>query len=80
MASLQTTLNTERRNPMLEITLIAVVALWIAPHQLMQLVQPLSVNRETANAVVKEETVVIRIHLGDGPGQGCAWGCDLSDQ
>ena len=28
MASLQTTLNTERRNPMLEITLIAVVALW----------------------------------------------------
>ena len=53
---------------MLEITLIAVVALWIAPHQLIQLVQPLSVNRETANAVVKEETVVIRIHLGDGPG------------
>ena len=56
------------------------VALWIGPHQLMQSGQPLSFDREAASAVLKDETVVIRIHLGDGPGQGYAWGCDLSDQ
>ena len=56
------------------------VALWIGPHQLMQSGQPLSFDREAASAVLRQETVVIRIHLGAGPGQGCAWGCDLSDQ
>jgi glutamate N-acetyltransferase/amino-acid N-acetyltransferase len=24
--------------------------------------------------------VLIRLRLGDGPGHGRAWGCDLSDQ
>jgi glutamate N-acetyltransferase/amino-acid N-acetyltransferase len=24
--------------------------------------------------------VVIQLHLGEGPGRGTAWGCDLSDQ
>ena len=33
-----------------------------------------------ASAVLREETVVIKIQLGDGAGRGCAWGCDLSDQ
>ena len=56
------------------------VALWIGPHQLMQSGQPLSINRETASNVLKGEIMVIRIHLGDGHCQGCAWGCDLSDQ
>ena len=56
------------------------VALWIGSHQLMQTGQPLSLNRETACTVLYRETVVFRIHLGDGPGQGCSWGCDLSDQ
>ena len=56
------------------------VALWIGPHQLMQSGQPLSFDREAASAALKEETVVIRIHLGDGPGKGCARGNDLCDQ
>ena len=56
------------------------VALWIGPHQLMQSGQPLTFDRDAASAVLREETVVIRIRLGDGPGQGRAWGCDLSDQ
>ena len=56
------------------------VALWIGPHQLMQSGQPLTFDRDAASAGLREETVVIRIRLGDGPGQGRAWGCDLSDQ
>ena len=57
-----------------------VVALWIGPHQLMQSGQPLSFNREAASRVLGSDTVQIRIRLGDGPGNGLAWGCDLSDQ
>jgi glutamate N-acetyltransferase/amino-acid N-acetyltransferase len=26
------------------------------------------------------DTVLIRLRVGDGPGDGVAWGCDLSDQ
>jgi len=26
------------------------------------------------------DTVTIRLAVGAGPGQGLAWGCDLSDQ
>ena len=26
------------------------------------------------------DTVLIRLQVGDGPGAGVAWGCDLSDQ
>ena len=56
------------------------VALWIGPHQLMQSGQPLSFDPEAASRVLGSETVQIRIQLGDGPGNGLAWGCDLSDQ
>ena len=56
------------------------VALWIGPHQLMQSGQPFSFDREAASRVLRSETVQIRIQLGDGPGNGLAWGCDLSDQ
>ncbi|QNJ15349.1 glutamate N-acetyltransferase/amino-acid acetyltransferase [Synechococcus sp. A18-46.1] len=56
------------------------VALWIGPHQLMQSGQPLSFDSEAASRVLRRETVQIRIQLGDGPGNGLAWGCDLSDQ
>ncbi|CRY93380.1 glutamate N-acetyltransferase/amino-acid acetyltransferase [Synechococcus sp. WH 8103] len=56
------------------------VALWIGPHQLMQSGQPLSFDPEAASRVLRSETVQIRIQLGDGPGNGLAWGCDLSDQ
>ena len=56
------------------------VALWIGPHQLMQSGKPLSFDPEAASRVLRSETVQIRIQLGDGPGNGLAWGCDLSDQ
>ena len=33
-----------------------------------------------AGAYLADDTVLIRLRLGEGPGQGTAWGCDLSDQ
>jgi glutamate N-acetyltransferase/amino-acid N-acetyltransferase len=33
-----------------------------------------------AGAYLQDDTVVIRLQLGDGSGAGVAWGCDLSDQ
>jgi glutamate N-acetyltransferase/amino-acid N-acetyltransferase len=56
------------------------VALWLGPHQLMALGQPLAFDRPAASNYLRNDPVVIRLHVGDGPGQGVAWGCDLSDQ
>ena len=65
------------------------LALWIGPHQLMSEGQPLPFDRATAAAYISEracggylmdDTVQIRLSLGDGAGQAIAWGCDLSDQ
>ena len=65
------------------------LALWIGPHQLMSEGQPLPFDRAAASAYLSEracsrylvdDTVQIRLSLGDGAGQGIAWGCDLSDQ
>ncbi len=65
------------------------VALWLGGHQLMQAGQPLPFDRPAASAYMKEraagayltgDTVAIRLVVGSGPGQGRAWGCDLSDQ
>ena len=65
------------------------VALWLGPHQLMAAGQPLSFDRPAASqymrdaaagAYLEADTVAIRLQVGDGPGRGCAWGCDLSDQ
>jgi glutamate N-acetyltransferase/amino-acid N-acetyltransferase len=56
------------------------VALWLGPHQLMALGQPLAFDRPAASDYLRNDPVVIRLHVGDGPGQGMAWGCDLSDQ
>jgi glutamate N-acetyltransferase/amino-acid N-acetyltransferase len=65
------------------------VALWIGPHQLMSEGQPLPFDRAAASAYLSEracgrylvdDTVQIRLSIGDGAGQGIAWGCDLSDQ
>ena len=65
------------------------VALWIGPHQLMSAGQPLLFDRAAASAYLSEracggylvdDTVQIRLSLGDGAGQAIAWGCDLSDQ
>jgi glutamate N-acetyltransferase/amino-acid N-acetyltransferase len=70
------------------------VALWLGEHQLMQRGQPLAFDRPAASRYMKDraagaylgsdpasgDTVAIRLLVGEGPGVGTAWGCDLSDQ
>ena len=65
------------------------VALWLGPYQLMAAGQPLAFDRagasqymrdRAAGAYLGDDTVAIRLALGDGTGEGVAWGCDLSDQ
>ena len=65
------------------------VALWLGEHQLMAAGQPLSFDRLAASRYMKDraaapylldDTVLIRLVVGEGPGEGVAWGCDLSDQ
>ena len=65
------------------------VSLWIGEHQLMENGQPLGFDRRAASTYLRErasgrylddDAVEIRLLIGDGPGQGRAWGCDLSDQ
>ncbi len=65
------------------------VALWLGDHQLMAAGQPLAFDRagasaymrdRAAGAYLRDDTVVIRLQVGEGSGQGRAWGCDLSDQ
>jgi glutamate N-acetyltransferase/amino-acid N-acetyltransferase len=66
-----------------------VVALWLGGFQLMEGGQPLAFDRAGASTYLREresgtylqdDTVCIRLVVGDGPGHGRAWGCDLSDQ
>lgn len=66
-----------------------VVSLWIGDHQLMQNGQPLGFDRAAASTYLQErangrylqdDAVLIRLVIGSGPGEGRAWGCDLSDQ
>ncbi|MCX5943779.1 MAG: bifunctional glutamate N-acetyltransferase/amino-acid acetyltransferase ArgJ [Cyanobacteria bacterium] len=65
------------------------VALWLGDHQLMAAGQPVAFDRPAAStyirdraaaAYLQDDTVLIRLHIGAGPGHGRAWGCDLSDQ
>lgn len=65
------------------------VALWLGEHELMAAGQPLAFDRPAASAYLKaraagayltDDTVAIRLRVGEGPGSGLAWGCDLSDQ
>jgi glutamate N-acetyltransferase/amino-acid N-acetyltransferase len=65
------------------------VVLWLGEHQLMAAGQPLAFDRSAASTYMREraagaylvdDTVVIRLVVGPGPGEGRAWGCDLSDQ
>ncbi|XP_047972184.1 arginine biosynthesis bifunctional protein ArgJ, chloroplastic [Salvia hispanica] len=51
--------------------------------KLMEKGQPLSFDRAVASNYLREAgerhgTVIIQISIGDGPGAGQAWGCDLS--
>ncbi|MEN9206962.1 MAG: bifunctional glutamate N-acetyltransferase/amino-acid acetyltransferase ArgJ [Gloeomargarita sp. GMQP_bins_120] len=45
---------------------------------LMRAGQPLTFDRAAACAYLQSDPVVIWVRVGGGPGQGCAWGCDLS--
>jgi glutamate N-acetyltransferase/amino-acid N-acetyltransferase len=56
------------------------VELWIGPHQLMDRGQPVVFDRAAASDALRQDTVQIRLGIGQGSGEGCAWGCDLSDQ
>ena len=65
------------------------VDLWVESHQLMAAGRPLDFDRAAASAELKaraagaylqDDCVRIRLGVGDGPGTGQAWGCDLSDQ
>ena len=65
------------------------VSLWIGDHQLMQNGQPLGFDRAAAStylqdrakgSYLQDDAVLIRLVIGSGPGEGRAWGCDLSDQ
>ena len=65
------------------------VSLWIGEHQLMKNGQPLGFDRAASSTYLRErasgrylddDAVLIRLLIGSGPGQGRAWGCDLSDQ
>jgi glutamate N-acetyltransferase/amino-acid N-acetyltransferase len=37
-------------------------------------------RQRAAGAYLQDDTVQIRLLMGDGAGCGLAWGCDLSDQ
>lgn len=65
------------------------VALWLGDHQLMANGQPLQFDHAGVSQYMQERVSadylvddVVKIHLdiGNGVGQGFAWGCDLSDQ
>jgi len=70
------------------------VALWLGEHQLMAAGQPLPFDRPAASAYLRAcasgtylggpgpsgDTVMVGLRVGEGPGIGTAWGCDLSDQ
>ncbi len=40
--------------------------------------QPLPFDRAAAQQYLHSDPVVIQVQVGQGPGMGCAWGCDLS--
>ncbi|GCE64900.1 bifunctional glutamate N-acetyltransferase/amino-acid acetyltransferase ArgJ [cyanobiont of Ornithocercus magnificus] len=65
------------------------VDLWIESHQLMRSGSPLLFDRRAAShdlhdrsigGLYANEPVIIRLSIGNGPGVGRAWGCDLSEQ
>ena len=65
------------------------ISLWIGDHHLLENGQPLGFDRLAASTYLQQraegsylldDTVLIRLVIGSGPGEGRAWGCDLSDQ
>tara|TARA_Y100001968_G_scaffold84257_1_gene75334 strand:+ start:2054 stop:3289 length:1236 start_codon:yes stop_codon:yes gene_type:complete len=65
------------------------ICLWIGPYQLIQAGEPIHFHREDVSKYIRQklqgeylidDSVVIRLSIGNGSGKGFAWGCDLSDQ
>jgi glutamate N-acetyltransferase/amino-acid N-acetyltransferase len=55
----------------------------LGPFKLMEAGQPLAFDKVAANKYLKDTcgvhgTVQIYVTVGGGPGEGMAWGCDLS--
>jgi glutamate N-acetyltransferase/amino-acid N-acetyltransferase len=45
---------------------------------LMEQGTPQAFDRQAASNYLKQDRVIIAVKIGDGPGRGVAWGCDLS--
>ena len=65
------------------------LCLWIGPYQLMKDGIPISFNRIEVSDYMKkrmngeyliDDSISIRLIIGNGPGKSLAWGCDLSDE
>ncbi|WP_287127904.1 bifunctional glutamate N-acetyltransferase/amino-acid acetyltransferase ArgJ [Candidatus Cyanaurora vandensis] len=54
------------------------LAVWLGEVQLMAEGTPLPFDRPAAVTYLKNPTVLVRLDLGGGQGQGTAWGCDLT--
>jgi glutamate N-acetyltransferase/amino-acid N-acetyltransferase len=54
------------------------LAIDLGPIPLMRAGQPLPFDREAGKKYLHSDPVVIQVQVGDGPGVGYAWGCDLS--
>lgn len=55
----------------------------LGPYTLMESGQPLDFDATLASQYLKETTAVhgtvqVEVCIGSGPGEGLAWGCDLS--
>ncbi len=65
------------------------LSLWLGSHQLIHAGQPLTFDKLAISGYIKDrmrgdylidDSVILRLVVGEGSGVGCAWGCDLSDQ
>ncbi|KGG13337.1 MULTISPECIES: bifunctional glutamate N-acetyltransferase/amino-acid acetyltransferase ArgJ [Prochlorococcus] len=65
------------------------ISLWIGSHQLIQNGFPIDFDRDQVSIYMKSKlqnisdqnnTLLIRLSLGNGVSQGVAWGCDLSEE
>ncbi len=65
------------------------LSIWLGPYQLMHGGEPLKFDYDAASNYMKErfqgaylvdDSVCIRLKVGDGFGSSFAWGCDLSDE
>ena len=65
------------------------LSLWIGPYQLIENGEPLDFDRKAVSSYMQErkkgeylidDSISIRLKIGNGTGLAICWGCDLSDQ